>query len=85
MTAPRRRIVRPPIAHNHSDQKRQRQLQKLRARLEHERAALGRNRLPAHSQAVLCLRFWMSWGRQKGLPGLDILLQLRCLQHAAAV
>jgi septal ring factor EnvC (AmiA/AmiB activator) len=42
MSTPRRRLVRPSIAAVVSDVQRQRQLQKLRARLEHERTALGR-------------------------------------------
>jgi hypothetical protein len=42
MTAPRRRIVRPAARDQVNDQDRQRQLQRLRSRLEHERAALSR-------------------------------------------
>ena len=42
MTTPRRRIVRPPAASPAPDPDRTRRLQRLRARLENERAALAR-------------------------------------------
>ena len=42
MSAPRRRIVRPTSNGQADEHQRQRQLQRLRGRLEHERAALGR-------------------------------------------
>jgi hypothetical protein len=42
MTAPRRRIVRPTGNGQAEDQHRQRHLQRLRSRLERERAALVR-------------------------------------------
>jgi hypothetical protein len=42
VTAPRRRIVRPPPAPPAADVQRQRRLQKVRGRLENERAALAR-------------------------------------------
>ena len=40
MSSPRRRIIRPTALA--ADSERQRQLQKLRGRLDYERAALGR-------------------------------------------
>jgi hypothetical protein len=42
MTAPRRRIVRPPAAAPAPDPNRSRRLLRLRARLDKERAALAR-------------------------------------------
>ena len=42
MTTPRRRIVRPPAAPAPDRRDRDRQLQRLRSRLEKERAALTR-------------------------------------------
>ena len=42
MSTPRRRIVRPPVAAVPPDPNRTRRLQRLRARLEKERAALAR-------------------------------------------
>jgi chromosome segregation ATPase len=42
MTAPRRRIVRPVGNGQTNTQQRQRQLQRLQERLEHERIALAR-------------------------------------------
>ena len=42
MTTPRRRLVRPPAAAPAPDPNRTRRLQRLRDRLEKERAALGR-------------------------------------------
>ena len=42
MSAPRRRIVRPPINGPAANQQRQRQLDRLRAALARERASLAR-------------------------------------------
>jgi hypothetical protein len=61
MSSPRRRIIRATVP-TISDSQRQRQIQKLRERLEHERAALGRwqtrlkrafNTVEKHQKAIL--------------------------------
>ena len=62
MATPRRQIIRPPRVSSRPEPQRQRQLQKLRERLEREQATLARwmNRLKRAFHAVeksqLCLR-----------------------------